>query len=358
MGEGTHTESTDAAKAVARRKWTWIIAGTGMALLVGAILFQVFQEGLNGIEATEETGQATVAGDRYLGRVNGQLVTWESVAQECMDRYGKEVLENVINRILIQQACKNQNVTVSPSEVKQEIIRIAKRFGLDEEAWYSLLQSERGLTPVQYQRDVIWPMLALKKLAGETATVTEEELQRAYINEYGEKVIAKMIMMDHPRRIVEVWERARKNPDDFERLAREYSIESNSAALGGNIPPIRRYSSNAELSKAAFKLREGEISGIIQLRDGINRYVFIKCGGRTEPIKHSMEDVKSKLRADLIEEKTQEAVARTFDRIRKQAEIDNYVTRTAQRPAEQVATSGTAEESAFERAFPEAARQR
>jgi len=353
MGEGTHTTSIDAGKTAKKRRMTWIISGTALALLAGAVLFQVFREGTSNEGIAAEEGAASVSEERYLARVNGQLVHWDAVAQECMDRYGKDVLENVINRTIIQQACAEHNVTVSQAEVDQEVVRISKRFGLDVDAWFNLLQAERGVTPVQYERDVIWPMLALKKLAGEQISVTDKEIEKSYINNYGEMVKAKMIMMDHPRRIVEVWEKVRKNPEEFEKLAREYSIESNSASLGGSIPPIRRYSTNPELSKAAFKLKEGEISGIIQLRDGLNRYVFIRCEGRTEPIPHNIEDVKAKLQADLIEEKVQKSVARTFDHIKKTSTIDNYVTRTAQRPARQVSTSGDSQ-SEFEKAFPEA----
>lgn len=354
MGEGIHTTEMDAGKAARKRRMTWIISGTGLALLAGAVLFQVFREGTsNEGMAAEESGAASVSEERYLARVNGHLIQWDSVAQECMDRYGKDVLENVINRTIIQQACAEHNVTVTQAEVDQEVVRIAKRFGLDVEAWFNLLQAERGLSPVQYQRDVIWPMLALKKLAGENISVTKDEIEKAYVNNYGEMVKAKMIMMDHPRRIVEVWEKVRKNPAEFEKLAREFSMETNSAALGGTIPPIRRYSTNPELSKAAFKLKEGEVSGIIQLRDGLNRYVFIRCEGRTEPIPHNIDDVKAKLQADLVEEKTQESVARTFDQIKKTSNIDNYVTRTAQRPQRQVSTA-TDSQSEFEKAFPQA----
>lgn len=356
MGEGTHT-ATATAKSVSKQKLMLILGGTGVAILGATLLFQVLREGPSneGMAAEDgSAGTARVGGEeRYLGRVNGQLITWDEVAQECMDRYGREVLENVINRTIIQQACADRSITVSQAEVDQEIVRIAKRFGLDVDAWYNLLQAERGLSRVQYQRDVIWPMLALKKLAGEQVDVTDEDLRRAYVNNYGEMVKAKMIMMDHPRRIVEVWEKARKNPEEFERLAREYSIETNSAALGGAIPPIRRYSSQQRLSDAAFKLKDSEISGIIQLGDGLDRYVILKCEGRTEPVAHDPEDVRARLHADLVEEKVQESIARTFEKLKKASHVDNYITRTATRPMQQI--SSTAEtKSDFEKAFPQA----
>ena len=77
---------------------------------------------------------------QILARVNGKSVTYDEVAQECMDRYGREVLENVINRKLIQHACADKGVKVSEQEVGQEIVRISKRFGLDQDTWYNVQQ--------------------------------------------------------------------------------------------------------------------------------------------------------------------------------------------------------------------------
>ena len=338
-----------------KNKLTIIISGTVLAVLAAAILFQVLRERPSnpGLAAENEVaGRAQVGQQRFLARVNGELVTYDEVAQECVDRHGKDVLENVINRKIIQQACKQQNVTVTETEVNQEVLRISKRFGLDVDGWYNLLQTERGLSRVQYQRDVIWPILALKKLADEKVEISDRELQKAYQNNYGEMVKARMIMMDHPRRIVELWEKIRKNPDDFERFAREYSIEPNSAALGGAIPPIRRFSGDANLSNAAFKLKPGELSGIIQLGDGLNRYVILKCEGRTKPVNHDLKSVQADLHASLSEEKIQQAVSRVFEKLKKQSRIDNYITKTASRPVKEISSTNSTE---FRKAFPQAA---
>jgi len=355
MDQGNQATTTVPAPSQPKSKLTIIISGTVLAVLAAAILFQVLRERPSnpGLAAEDgAAGRASVGQERYLARVNGELVTWDEVAQECVDRHGKDVLENVINRKIIQQACTQQNITVTEAEVNQEVLRISKRFGLDIDGWYNLLLTERGLSRVQYQRDVIWPILALKKLANEKIVISDQDLKKAYQNNYGEMVKARMIMMDHPRRIVELWEKIRKNPDDFERFAREYSIEPNSAALGGAIPPIRRYSGDVNLSNAAFKLKPGEFSGIIQLGDGLNRYVILKCEGRTKPVTHDLKSVQADLHATLSEEKIQSAVARVFDKLKKQSQIDNYITKTASRPVKQISANDA---NAFRTAFPQAA---
>lgn len=337
MSEGTHSRSTTSRSGL-RRKLLLIAAGTATAILAGGVLFQVFraEAGSAGEERSAsrepagpsrgQRGAASGNHPRYLARVNGELIPWETVAKECMARYGQEVLDSVIHRTLIQQACREHGVTVTQAEVNEEIVRIAKRFNQTAENWLKLLQMERDITPTQYRRDIIWPMLALKKLAGTEIKVTEEDLRKAFERQYGEKVQARMILCNDFRRAREVWEKAVEKPEQFGKLARKYSEEPNSRALDGKIPAIRRHSGNEHLEKEAFKLKKGEISPVIEI--GVNQYAILKCEGRTKPMVN-YDEVKETLYQDVQEQKVQEAVARTFKKIKERARIDNFLTNTS-----------------------------
>lgn len=318
-----------------QNRGTMLISGSLIAVLAGVIGVQMWR-GQNSIAAEEVGTQritTDVAMEQPVSDVNGQSISFRQLAEECVAQYGIGVLENLINRTLIQQACAKAGVAVTDTEVNNEVTRISKKFGLAVDQWERMLQQERGLTPLQYRRNVIWPMLALKKLAGQNFEVTREEMQKAYIDNYGPRVKAKMIVMDKLKRATEVWEKLRENPDEFENYARDYSIESNSRALGGAIPPIARYSgAHEEIRKAAYKMKTpGEISGhIIQV--DINQYVILKYEGRTEPVDHDPKDVEAQLREQLRESKVQELVAATFSGIRKNARISNYLTNEVATP--------------------------
>lgn len=314
-----------------RKKLFWVLGGTVTSVLVAGVAIQFFKApGAVAVEqpAASQAGQPGPADARYVGRVNRQHVTRAELAEECLARYGAEVLDSIINRLVIQHACEERGISVTHQEVDQEILRIAKRFNLPADTWFEMLRTERNLTPEQYRRDVIWPMLALKKLAGEAIVVQDADIQRAFVREYGPRVKAKMIMLDNLRRAQTVWEQVAKTPDDFERLARESSIEPNSRALGGAIPPIRRTGAaeTEALEKAAFGLRAGEISGVVQV--GMNRYVILLCEGRTEPVVTELDRVKADLHAMLLEEETQKSVARVFEKLKTSAQVDNYITGT------------------------------
>ncbi len=330
MGEGNPQTAGNSPQGIKRAGM--YVGGTLVVLVAGLVLMQAFRSQTSEA-AVESAGTAKLNSPSQrpaLARVGKAVVPYEMVAEECVVRHGKEVLDDLINRMIIQQACEERNVVVTEEEVTAEVSRIAKRFNLDPQQWYSMLETERNITPMQYRQSVVWPMLALKKLAGEQVDLTEEEMNKAFVRNYGPRVKARLILLDNPRRARECWEKAAADPATFEKLAQEYSIDPNSRSLGGTIPPIPRYSGNETLELAAFKLQPGEISGIIEVQTG--RYAILKCEGRTEKIVQDISEVRDSLYEELFEAKTQESVAKVFENIKKNTQIDNYLTQTSTGP--------------------------
>jgi foldase protein PrsA len=323
-----------------------------IAILAAGIGMQVWRAENSKAAEQSNTAAATApvsTPDKPVARVNTQSISYQELARECVERHGREVLDNVINRTLIQQACADAGVSVSVDEVNRKIVEISKKFGLPVDQWEKMLLAERGLSPIQYRRDVIWPMLALEKLAGKEVTITQKMMREAYVDNYGPRVKARMMVLDNLRRAQEYYEKIRQAPDEFENFVRDYSTEPNSRALGGTVPPIRQYSgAHEELRKAAFKMKTpGEISGIIQVD---HQYVILKFEGRTEPIEHDLDDVKIQLDQELREREVQKMVATTFDDLKKRARIDNHLTGESKAPVTQASgtvTEGTGVQTAL-----------
>jgi len=326
------------------RKIKYLVGGSALLAIAAAVFFQFFR-GESGEAGTQRGGtqngtqQRNVVTKSTQARVGRVLISWTDVADECYSRYGREILENIINRTIIQQACEKQNIVITKTEVDREVRRIAKKFNLPPDNWYQMLQAERNISPIQYRRDIIWPMLALKKIAGAKITITEEEIQRAWVSGYGPRVKAKMILLDNQRHADVVHKKAIRFPKDFGRLAQKYSIEPTSRALWGEIPPIRRFGGNKKLESVAFKLRKGEISPIITV--GKSRYVILQCDGLTKPVVSSIEEVRELLVAEIREEKTQAAVSQVFNKLRRQTRVDNFLTGTRSGLPQASATSGS-----------------
>mgnify|MGYP002622941981 CR=1 FL=1 len=316
------------------QKWMFIVGGTALTVLVAGLLFQVMKpetgkagaRGERAPRSTQNTGNTQTAGKRSVARVNGQLISYDQLAEECVARYGNKVLEGLINRTMIEQAFEGKPGAPTAQDVEKEIRTIAKKFNLDTQQWLQMMQSQQELTPDQYRRDVIWPMLALRKLAGREIAVTQKELDEAYERNYGERVRARVIVLDRIRQAQEVWEKAKQNPENFGRLAMEYSVDSSSKALEGKVPPIRRNAGSEEIEKAAFGLQPGEISGVIQIPEN-KHWVIIKCEGRTEPVAGvSMADVQAMLEEEIRDEKVRLLVEDTFKQLQANSRVDNYLT--------------------------------
>jgi foldase protein PrsA len=314
--------------------------GTVAVLVAGGLATQ-FWKAQPG-SAAEETGSAKVnsaapkrASTAKVAKVGDEYVTEDMLARECIARHGKEVLDDLINRLIIQQACEAENKVVTQAEVENEIVEIAKKFNLDPVEWQKMLLAERNITPEQYRLSVIWPMLALRKLAETDAKdeISDDELTVEFERQYGERVKCRMILSDNLRRAQDVWNQAKKNPDNFERLAQDHSIDPNSKSLGGAIPPIPMHSGNEAVEKAVFKLEEGEISGVVEFPTPAGtRYAILKCEGRTEPVVKHIDDVREELYQELVERKTQENIAKVFEKIKAETRVDNYLTRSTSGP--------------------------
>ncbi len=352
MSDSTPTGNTQDVQMTlgSRSKAALIVGGTVILFLVGAVAFQFLRPKVGAAQEntlqtdSSRTNTRSNAARPALARVNNELIGYDSVADECMQRYGQEVLESFINRTIIDQACRKQGISITQAEVNEEVVKIAKKFDIDPANWLRIIQSERHLSAMQYKEDIIWPMLALKRLAGNEVQITEEEMQRVFVREYGERVKARMIMCDKLQRAQDAWNLVMKDPASFGKVARERSMEPTSKALDGQIQPIRRYAGNDNLENEAFKLEEGQISGIIDVSTPeARRYVILLCEGRTTPIVKSMNEpqIREQCHKILEDEKTQVAVAKVFERLKKQAQIDNFLTNTSTRGIQP--TAGTSE---------------
>lgn len=260
--------------------------------------------------------------------VNGEPITREELARDCLRQYGEEVLESLVNKQLIVEHCKAHNIGVSRKEVAAEIDRMAERFGMPTDQWLKLLEEERHITPTQYAKDIIWPTLALRKLAGERLKITEEELQQAYESQYGPAVQARLIVCSDRKRAEQIRAQALKNPEDFASLAKQYSEDVASASSGGLIQPIRKHVGDAGLERAAFSLQPGEISEVLKLGD---QYLILKCESHIPPTRKPLEEVRQALEERIRDSKLREVSDELFRELQAKARVENVFNDPAKR---------------------------
>ncbi|MCA9126811.1 MAG: peptidylprolyl isomerase [Planctomycetales bacterium] len=217
---------------------------------------------------------------KVVAVINGSTISRDKLAQECMRRFGSVVLDNILNKQLILQACQAKGITITQADVNEEIRATATKFGITTKLFLENLEKERDITPEQYASEIVWPMMALRALAADRIEVTPQEIQEIIQSEYGEKVQVRLIAVANPQKAQQLHAQAKAAPETFGRLATTHSEEAVSASVDGLLPPIRRYSGDDQFERIAFQLQPNEISPIFQVGD---QYNFLQCVRRMPP---------------------------------------------------------------------------
>lgn len=269
--------------------------------------------------ATKPAGPAQPATLQVVAIVNGEEIGRNDLARYCLWHYGKPVLESVVNKRLIIDRCRELNLEVTQVEVDQEIDRVARKFGLPVDQWIKMLKDERNITAQQYGNDIIWPTLALRKLASKQMQVTPQELAKAKETQYGPAVKARLIACNDEQKARQVHAKALANPEDFGNLAKDYSDDVNSASTKGLIQPIRRHMGDAKIELAAFNLQPGQVSEVIPAG---NQFVILKCEELLPP-RQVPKNYEAALTETIRESKLRDSAGEIFKELQSKAVVQN-----------------------------------
>lgn len=280
--------------------------------------------------------------------VNGEPITRQQLADECVAVKGQEVLEAMIGRKLIDQAIRAKKIVVTPEEIDAEIERVAQSVaGVSREKWLDTLNRERKISPARYAREIIAPSLGLKKLVSPMVTVTDQDLKDAFEAQYGERLKCRMIMLNSLPIAKQVWEDLKQNPNLFEKLAQEKSVDPETRSVGGLLrDPVPRHGYPREVFDKVFaqlvdvdpkykpgspdyekfRPKDGDVSGIIQISEGM--WAIFRRDGTipAQPYDANNQEVVKQMRASIQDAKVQEKIAEIYQDMMRQASIENLLT--------------------------------
>ena len=301
--------------AASRRQTLWVLFATT------AICCTAVVPSGAAAEKSTATQSAATPTNSVVAMVNADPIMQNELAKASLDRYGSAILDNIVNRHLILQACQSAGIEVTKDEVSAEIQRLAEKFGLSMQQYLGLLQEERGIAPGQYSRDVIWPMLALRRLAADQIAVSQEEFNQAYIGQFGEAVKCRLIMVASHGKAQQIHAAVAGDPSTFAAMAKQHSEDESSSSVGGLIPPIRRHSGDTRLENAAFALRDGEVSPILQLGD---QWIMLQAVRRIPAVTPSAEAlpaIKEQIYDAIRDDKVRGASGDIFAKLQADAKV-------------------------------------
>ena len=196
----------------------------------------------------------------------------QRLAAECLHRYGKEVLDSMINKQLIVEECQRQRDhrdrrrgqrrdRAAGEEVPHSGRTVAENAQARAERHSQAVRRRHHLAdarPAEIGRP------SAERHAGGAGAGIRNAIRRG-----GPRAA------DRGRQLGEsevIRAQAAANPHNFDSLAKNCS-EDPSASAKGLIPPIRQHGSYQEIEDAVFHMANGEISQVIHVAD---QYLILK----------------------------------------------------------------------------------
>jgi parvulin-like peptidyl-prolyl isomerase len=271
----------------ARKRWRWLALGTlGVAGAFGG-WYYFRSSGLTPVQAQPATpapqaASATAADydHRVVAYLNEtEAVTRDELAEYLVPRRGPEKLDALINRRIIEFACKEKKIEVSAAEIEQALAESIKSLNIDRARFVKEYLKGIRKNMFEWKEDVLRPRLILTKMCQDRVHVTPSDIQQAFESQYGEKVECRIIVWPVPQayKAEEMYASLRDSEEAF-ALAAKNQFNSTLASMGGRVKPVGRHTfTNQKVEDAVFRLHPGEVSELIGTTDGVT---LIKCDKR------------------------------------------------------------------------------
>ena len=295
----------------------------------------------NGIAAIAE-GQIITVEElrRELEPVIPRLRVESKNAQEFSKRIeelSKQVLQNMIDRIIIVKAAEEKGLLIPPSYIEQEYDDVLNRdFGGDRGRFLEYLKA-RGETARDFRTD-IYNRVVVSVMRAETrrsqSEISPERIEEFYVKNkirfyQSESLHLRQIILTPmaDEGLVPLRQTAKKVIEELESganfgdIARKYSQDEMSRR-GGDWGWIERKDVRKELSDAAFALNAGEYSQPIELGGTI---FILYAEDKREEMIQPVSQVRDIIENVLVGEIAREAQEKWLEGIRNESYIRYFM---------------------------------
>jgi peptidyl-prolyl cis-trans isomerase C len=272
--------------------------------------------------------------ERQIERILPQSLYHGNITEEKRLKYREKAIEELILRELLYQEAKEKGVKVNRSKVKEVLEFYKKQYGSEDklvEAIKRIHLDIEGLKK-EIEKDLVVAEFKRVYIEGKSK-VSEAELIEYYEKNREnfrepDKVKLREIFIAVPydadyetiekKKVkAEAVLKKAKAGEDFAELAWKYS-EDPYAVKGGDIGYIHSGRLAPELEKTAFKLKPGEVSGLIEVKAG---YFIIKVEEIIPSKLLDFDEIKDKLRKDLENRRKKEIRQELIKRLKEKAVI-------------------------------------
>jgi peptidyl-prolyl cis-trans isomerase C len=261
----------------------------------------------------------------------------ESLDDAKLSVLKKFIIDRMIEEELLYQESRKKQITISPEEVLTSINTIKEQYPSEADFHQGL--ADMNMDESELRSKVEHNLAAHKVIKQEVKTdvpITEEESKKfysdnpAYFKKPGQ-VEARHILIkldqgaakddqEKARKKIETIQKQLAEGEDFGKLARQYS-EGPSKDKGGSLGYFGPGQMVKPFETAAFSLKKGEISGIVETRFGLHLLQVTDIKPETTV---EYPEAKIKITEYLKAKKTKQEVTRYIDSLKKTATIEVY----------------------------------
>lgn len=306
---------------------------------VGVVTFLLTR----GTAATGQPGDprqnaaATNAGNGYDQRVVAYIyenipITREELGEYLIARFGAERLDFLVNRRIVELACKSRGIEVTEAMIDAQLDRDLEKLGknVTRKDFADFYLKKFNKTMYEWKEDVIRPKLMMVQLVAPMVKITEEDLKKGFEGRYGPKVECRWIVLPDDKRKNQLWDKAKENEAGFMEVATKYNLPMLCREGGKGVPPIHRHFGDPNIERIAFGLKVGDVSPLIALPD--KTVVILKCDKLIPAdVTKRFEEERLALYQEIHELKLQQLINEKVADMRKQANPKLLLRREATR---------------------------
>lgn len=272
-------------------------------------------------------GSWPAAAQDPVASVNGEPITRQMLVDRLTAEFGKNLLDDLIDEMIVAQEVRRLNVTVTEAEVEARVDqqKLTLPPGVRWEKW--LL--ERRFTPEAY-RERMRTLVRLEKIVTPTIKVADEAIGSLLLANPGlfnepDRVRLRGIKKREATHAESVRRAAVAKLEPFDKLAERYSEDAGSAPLGGDQgwkPVVIDANKQSILDHFGLKKDKGSISGVITAEDGYWVYEVVEYqAGKPK----SLAEKKKLARDYIFNEQLNAAAFRYFDELKRKARIERTI---------------------------------
>ncbi|MCZ8517593.1 peptidyl-prolyl cis-trans isomerase [Paenibacillus filicis] len=246
----------------------------------------------------DQTNQADK--QRVIATVGELSITNLNLEEQLKKKYGRELLNQMIDHEVIRMEGSAQGITVNESELKQELKRMQQ--GYDNEAqFYQAMKDQLGFTPEALRADVTDKLL-IEKLATKNIRIGDDAVD-AYIRTHpeefrsGVQLRLQQIVVSGKDQAAKVMADLAKGME-FAQVAKERSLDDATRDTGGDLGWVEEDDPfiAEPILKAAKQLGTGEVSKPFDIG---GKLAIIRVKDRKERGKEAQDAIREKVRKEL-----------------------------------------------------------